>query len=181
MTIHKPTDILDFWKEAGWEKWFRKDVAFDAEIKARFGSLLDAHDRGELREWESTPDGALALVILLDQFPRNMFRNDPRAFAHDAEALGITEAALARGDDFEVDADLRLFFYLPFEHDETIASQDRSVALFTALGDADTLKYAEVHRDVIARFGRFPHRNAVLGRETTAEEQAFLDEGGFAG
>lgn len=181
MTVHRPTDILDFWKQAGREAWFRKDADFDAQIRSRFGGLLDAFDRGELAGWDATPEGALALIILLDQFPRNLFRNDPRAFAHDADALKIADAALARGDDSQIEPALRMFFYLPFEHDETIASQDRSVALFTALGDAETLKYAEVHRDVIARFGRFPHRNAVLGRETTAEEQAFLDEGGFAG
>ena len=181
MTVQRPIDILEFWKDAGWDKWFLKDADFDASISHRFGGLIEAFDRGELASWESTPNGALALILVLDQFSRNIFRNDARAFAHDADALRLAEASLARSDDFEVDPELRMFFYLPFEHAETLEAQERAVALFEVWGTPQTLKYAELHRDVIARFGRFPHRNAVLGRETTAEEQAFLDEGGFAG
>jgi uncharacterized protein (DUF924 family) len=134
-----------------------------------------------LTEWEQSAPGALALLILLDQFPRNMFRGTARMFASDPLARAIAAGAIVRGFDAAVDTDMRGFFYLPFEHSEDPADQTRSVAFFKAADDADGLKWAELHADIIRRFGRFPHRNAVLGRETTAEEQAFLDSGGFGG
>jgi uncharacterized protein (DUF924 family) len=133
-----------------------------------------------LSDWEATPDGALALAIVLDQFPRNMFRNDARAFATDAMARDIADRALARGFDRQLAAADRPFLYLPFEHSESVADQERSLGLFKALGDAELLRWAELHADIVRRFGRFPHRNAVLGRVSTPEERAFLDGGGFA-
>ena len=176
-----PSDVLAFWREAGPDRWYERDDAFDAAIRTRFLSTCDAAVRGELIGWENSPEGALALVIVLDQFPRNMFRDDPRAYAADPLARAVADRALARGFDQQVDAGERLFFYLPFEHSEAAADQARSVALHRALGDADSLKWAQLHADIIARFGRFPHRNAVLGRKTTPDEQAFLDGGGFKG
>jgi uncharacterized protein (DUF924 family) len=136
--------------------------------------------RGELEHWQRTPGGALALILLLDQFPRNVFRGTPRMYASDAAALKVAEAALAAGHDRHFDADLRLFFYLPFGHSEQLAHQERSVALCRELG-GESLAHAEGHRDIIRRFGRFPHRNAILNRDMTAAELQFLDDGGFAG
>ena len=127
------------------------------------------------------PEGALALLILLDQFPRNMFRGAARAFATDPLARAIAAGALLKGFDAQVPPEMRGFFYLPFMHSEDLADQERCVALYQAAGDADGLKWAQEHADIIRRFGRFPHRNAVLGRASTPEEQAFLDSGGFAG
>jgi uncharacterized protein (DUF924 family) len=173
-------EVVTFWRDAGPQRWFRKDAAFDADFRARF---LDAHEeatRGKLNDWARDAQGSLALLILLDQFPRNAFRNSPRMFATDAQALAIARAAVDAGQDIEVEQALRNFFYLPFMHAEQLADQDRSVVLTTPLGE-DALKFARIHRDVIARFGRFPHRNKMLGRNTTAKEQKFLDEGGFAG
>jgi uncharacterized protein (DUF924 family) len=176
-----PSDVLTFWREAGPDRWYDRDEVFDAAIRTRFLSTYEAAAAGELSRWETTADGALALVIVLDQFPRNMFRNDPRAYAADPLARAVADRALARELDQQVDTGERSFFYLPFEHSEQIADQARCIALHRALGDADSLKWAELHAEIIARFGRFPHRNAVLGRATTPDEQAFLDDGGFAG
>jgi uncharacterized protein (DUF924 family) len=173
--------VLTFWREAGPDHWYDRDEVFDAAIRTRFLSTYEAAAAGELSHWETTADGALALVIVLDQFPRNMFRNDPRAYATDPLARAVADRAIARGLDQQADTGERSFFYLPFEHSEQIADQARCIALHRALGDADSLKWAELHADIIARFGRFPHRNAVLGRATTPDEQAFLDDGGFAG
>lgn len=177
----KPADVVAFWRDAGPNRWFNKDAAFDAEIRRRFLATHEAAATGQLTAWEATAEGALALMILLDQFPRNMFRDTARAFATDALARAITAGALVRGFDAQVAADMRPFFYLPFEHSENMADQERCVALCKASGDADGLKWAELHADIIRRFDRFPHRNAVLGRATTPDEQAFLDGGGFAG
>ena len=176
-----PGDVLAFWREAGPDRWYARDDAFDTAIRAQFLTTYEAAAAGQLRDWETTPAGALALLIVLDQFPRNMFRNNPRAFAADPLARAAADRAIARGFDLKVDAGERPFFYLPFEHSEEMADQQRCVALHRALGDADSLKWAELHADIIRRFGRFPHRNAVLGRETTPDEQAFLDGGGFKG
>jgi len=173
-------EILEFWTAAGPAKWYAKDDAFDAAIQARFKTTYEAAAKGACDDWASTPEGALALVIVLDQFPRNMFRDDARAFATDAKARGIANAAIEKGFDSKIAAPLNQFFFLPLMHSEHLADQDRCVAAFTG-GAPDNRKYAEIHRDIIARFGRFPHRNAVLGRTTTPEEQAFLDQGGFAG
>jgi uncharacterized protein (DUF924 family) len=180
-TAPDPGDVLAFWRAAGAKKWFEKDSAFDAEVTRRFLPTYEAAAAGRLSHWEDTPAGALALVIVLDQFPRNMFRGSARAYATDAQARAVADRAIARGFDRQVPASERLFFYLPFEHSENLADQERSVALFRAHGDPDLLKWAELHADIIRRFGRFPHRNALLGRATTAAEQAFVDAGGFAG
>lgn len=168
-------------------RWFVPDPAFDEEIRARFGGLIEEASGGGLRAWEESPRGALALVLLLDQFTRNVHRESARAFAADPVARGVAERALARGFDRAVPFAARAFFYLPFEHGETLAQQDRSVALFDALaaeaspeqaaGARELCDYAQKHRAVIARFGRFPHRNKVLGRESTAEEEEFLKGG----
>jgi len=176
-----PDTVLNFWRDAGPAKWFRKDDAFDAEIKARFLALHESAASGQLTAWESKAETALALVIVLDQFPRNMFRGSARAFAADGLARAATDRALAQGFDREVLAGERMFFYLPLEHSENLADQERCVALFRATGNADLLKWAELHADIIRRFGRFRHRNAVLGRTTTPQEQAFIDAGGFTG
>ena len=180
-SVATASEIVSFWHAAGYDRWFNKDDAFDAEIRARFLPTYEAAAAGKLKSWEDTAEGALALLIVLDQFPRNMFRNDPRAYATDALARAVTAAALIKGFDAQVQADLRLFFYLPFEHSEDFADQERGLALYKAAGDEEGYKWAKEHYDIIAKFGRFPHRNAVLGRTTTPEEQAFLDGGGFAG
>lgn len=181
MNLPTAADIVGFWSEAGPEKWFAKNEAFDAEITARFLAVHEAAAAGNLGAWEQTPEGAYALVILLDQFPRNMFRGSPRAFATDAQALAVAERAITRGFDAAYETPEKRFFYMPFMHSEELAEQERCIALCAAADDAYGLKYAVIHRDVIRDFGRFPHRNPVLGRDTTAPEKAFLDEGGFSG
>ena len=175
------SDVLAFWRAAGPAKWFKKDSAFDAEIISRFAALRREAAAGALSDWEVSAESALALVIVLDQFPRNMFRGKADAFATDALARGVAERAMARGLDRQVPASERQFFYLPFEHSENLADQERAIALMGTLGNPDLTRWAELHADVIRRFGRFPHRNSVLGRASTREEQAFLDAGGFAG
>ncbi len=172
--------VLAFWRAAGPDKWFAKDAAFDAEIREKFLATYETAAAGALA-WDGDPEGALALLIVLDQFPRNMFRASARAFAADPLARAVATRAIARGFDQGIAVAERGFFYLPFEHSEDPADQERCVALNRATGDAEALKWAEVHADIIRRFGRFPHRNKVLGRATTPEEQAFLARGGFAG
>ena len=179
--IASPEAVLGFWREAGPEKWFTKDAAFDEAIRARFLATYQAAAAEKLSDWERTAEGALALAIVLDQFPRNMFRGDARTYAADALARAVAERALARGFDRQVPSPEWQFFYLPFEHSESLGDQERCCALFAAAGDADLLKWAELHADIIRRFGRFPHRNAALGRATTPDEQDFLDGGGFKG
>jgi uncharacterized protein (DUF924 family) len=174
-------DVLAFWLAAGHERWFAHDEAFDTAIRDRFAAIYKDAAAGLLSAWENSPEGALALVIVLDQFPRNMFRGTARSFTADPLARAVAERAVARGFDQKVAMPGRVFFYLPFEHSEDPADQKRSVALIGATGDADLLKWAELHADIIRRFGHFPHRNALLGRASTPEEQAFLDAGGFAG
>jgi uncharacterized protein (DUF924 family) len=176
-----PLDVLAFWRAAGPDKWFKKDAAFDAEITTRFHEVWRAAVDGELAAWEETAEGALALVIVLDQLPRNMFRGLARTYQADALARAAAERALARGFDQQVAKRDRRFFYLPLQHSEDLADQEHCVALARRYGDDEFTKYAEQHADIIRRFGRFPHRNAILGRTTTPEEQAFLDAGGFAG
>jgi uncharacterized protein (DUF924 family) len=176
-----PHDVLAFWRAAGPKKWFTKDAAFDEDIRTRFMATHEAAATGDLAAWEATPEGALALAIVLDQFPRNMFRNDARTYAADPLARAVAERAIARGFDGQVPEGERQFFYLPFEHSEALADQEKCIALCRETGDAELVKWAEIHADIIRKFGRFPHRNAILGRATTPEEQAFLDSGGFAG
>ncbi len=180
-TIVSPEEVLAFWRAAGPDKWFERDDAFDAEIRERFLPTYAGAAAGRLDHWQSTPDGTLALLILLDQFPRNLFRGDARAFASDPKAHSIAEQAIAHGTDRLFEPPERRFFHLPLMHSESLADQERSVALCREAGDAEGEKYAKMHADVIRRFGRFPHRNRALGRTTTDEERAFLEGGGFGG
>ncbi len=170
--------IVRFWHDAGPAKWFAKDAAFDAELRERFIAEHFAAARREREHLFNTPDGALALILLLDQVPRNVFRDSAHAFATDPLALAYARRAIDAGFDTRIDPALRVFVYLPLEHSEDIADQDRCVTLCEAMGDANYLKYAEAHRDVIRRFGRFPHRNRALARESTPEESAWLEAGG---
>jgi uncharacterized protein (DUF924 family) len=176
-----PGDILAFWRKAGRDRWYKRNDAFDADVRHRYLALWREAAVGELSCWEASDDGALALVLVLDQFPRNMFRDDSAAFSSDAAAREVARRALANGADARVDADLREFFYLPFMHSEHLADQIHCVELFRKIESLENLKYAEQHADIIRRFGRFPHRNLALGRATTPEERAFLERGGFAG
>jgi uncharacterized protein (DUF924 family) len=180
LQIASPETILAFWREAGYDKWFTRDDAFDASVRDKFLTTYEAGAAGKLSSWEATAEGALALCIVLDQFPRNLFRGDPRTYATDEAARAVANRALKRGYDQDVPEELRDFFFLPFMHSEDLVDQERCVQLYRETESAD-LKYAEEHRDIIRRFGRFPHRNAILGRDTTPEEQAYLDGGGFKG
>jgi uncharacterized protein (DUF924 family) len=180
MTV-RPRDILDFWFAAGWDKWWKKDDAFDAEIERRFGAVHAEACAGRLDRWSENAEGALALVIVLDQFSRNLNRNSHLAWAQDGKALGIAREAIRRRFDVEVPVMARSWFYMPFEHSEALATQMEGLPYFARLDDPELLKFAELHADIIRRFGRFPHRNAVLGRVSTPEEENFLAEGGFAG
>jgi uncharacterized protein (DUF924 family) len=175
-----PADILAFWRDAGPKRWYTPDEAFDAEVRRRFLGLWQRAAAGELSSWETSDDGALALVIVLDQFPRNLFRDDIRTYASDAQAREVAQHAIDRGVDARIDPALREFLYLPFMHSEHLADQLRCIELSRAAGHTESLKWAEHHADIIRHFGRFPHRNRLLGRATTPEEQAFLDEGGFS-
>ena len=175
-----PDDITAFWTAAGPDAWFKKDAVFDARCRD-FETAHHAAARGELSLWEERAEGALALILLLDQIPRNIYRNSAHAFATDGMAQRIAQRAIAAGHDRSTAMPLRIFFYLPLEHAEDLGQQAQCVALMEATGDAEYAKYARIHRDIIARFGRFPHRNAALGRVTAPDEQAFLDAGGFAG
>lgn len=143
--------------------------------------MADRAARAELDSWEATPDGALALILLLDQFPRNMHRGSARAFSADAQARAVAERAMALGHDRATPLDLRRFFYMPFMHSESMEDQLRGETLFKSLADPEGVQYARRHLDLIDRFGRFPHRNKALGRTTTPDEQAFIDEGGYEG
>lgn len=172
--------IVSFWLEAGREKWFDKDAEFDSRFHDQFRDLHFAAARRELESWATEPQSALALLLLLDQFPRNCFRQTAHMYATDPLARHYASAMLKAGHDQHVQQQLKVFFYLPYMHSEDLADQDLCCKLCEPL-DENTRKYALEHRDIIARFGRFPHRNAILLRETTPEEQAFMDAGGFAG
>ncbi len=176
-----PAEILAFWRDVGPNRWYSRDDDFDAEVCGRFLGVWQAAIGGELASWEESDDGALALVIVLDQFPRNIFRGHAGTYASDALARGVAHRAIGRGVDIRADPALREFFYLPFMHSEELTDQQRCIELLRQSGLTDNLKWAEHHAEIIRRFGRFPHRNDILGRATTPEEQAFLDEGGFAG
>ncbi len=175
--------VVAFWRTAGPKRWFSKDASFDATIRERFGWTHEAAARGALDAWRDSAVGALGLILLLDQFSRNLWRESARAFACDPLARAVAREALACGHDLATPPDMRLFFYLPYTHSEAQNDQDQAVALGEALEQAGgpSAKSAREHRDIIRRFGRFPHRNGLLGRTTTTEEQAFLAKGGFAG
>jgi uncharacterized protein (DUF924 family) len=181
LSLASPEQVLNFWFGAGPQKWFAKDDSFDAAITERFLPTYEAAAAGRLHDWEAGAESALALIIVLDQFSRNMFRGSPRTFAADALALSVAKHALAQGFDEKFEIPKRNFFYLPLMHSENLGDQELCVALSREKADENTLKFAELHADIIRRFGRFPHRNALLGRRTSPEEQAFLDMGGFAG
>lgn len=184
-------DVLDFWFRAPGEAeyhrprevWFRKDDAFDAQIRSRFGGLIEQALAGQLESWALHPASAVAQIVVLDQFTRNSFRGTARAFAGDARALAAAQALVASGADRAMPGVRRQFVYLPFEHSEDLAMQDESMRLFTELGRdepalADLATWADKHRVIVARFGRFPHRNDALGRASTAEEIEFLKQPG---
>lgn len=174
-------EVIHFWRDAGPEHWFNKSEVFDDMCEIGFADACVQAAQGELDDWMESADGALALMILLDQLPRNIYRGTPQVYAADARARELANQAIVRGLDQEIDTLMRQFFYTPFMHSEDLGDQDRSVQLYESMGDDTTTKWARHHRDIIRRFGRFPHRNAILGRETTAEEQAWLDQGGFKG
>jgi uncharacterized protein (DUF924 family) len=176
-----PAGVLAFWREAGPDRWYKKDGAFDDEVRRRYLGLWQEAAAGKLSSWEASDDGALALTIVLDQFPRNMFRGDLRTYATDPLAREVAGRAIDRGADARIDPALLEFLYMPLMHSEDLPDQLRCVELFRKAGNPDNLKYAEDHADIVRRFGRFPHRNRMLDRATTAEEQAFLDGGGFSG
>ena len=173
-------DVVDFWRDAGPQRWFAQDDGFDAEFSARFLEAHHAAARCELDAWANSANGTLALLILLDQLPRNAFRGSAHMFATDALALSIAHRAVQAGQDREVQKELRSFLYMPMMHAESLAEQHLCCEQMRQFG-GESLKYAEIHRDIIERFGRFPHRNPMLGRDTTPAEQAFLDGGGFSG
>jgi uncharacterized protein (DUF924 family) len=176
--LASPDSVLAFWRDAGPGKWFKKDPAFDQAFRERFLASHEAAASGALSAWSASAEGSLALILLLDQFPRNAFRDTPRMFATDAQAREVADAAIAAGHDKQVEAPLQPFFYMPFMHSEELHDLDRCVACMEAVG-GESLRFARHHRDIVARFGRFPHRNAVLQRASTAEEVRFLAEGGF--
>lgn len=170
-----PHEVLEFWfSDQMRPYWFAKSDDIDRDIAARFSDTYEAAHAGRLDDWMDAPDSALALVIVLDQFPRNMFRGTPGAFASDDLALQHARAAVDAGFDRQIEPGRRAFLYLPFEHSEDLPDQTRSVELFESLGDPGYLDYAVQHRDIIVQFGRFPHRNAILGRDSTPEEAEFL-------
>lgn len=174
-----PQTVLDFWfSELTPKDWFTKSDALDRHIAERFTGLHLALSRDTPDIWRETPEARLAEVIVLDQFPRNIYRASPLAFATDGLALNAAKAAVAAGADTQTGENRRIFFYMPFEHAEDLEEQDRSVALCAALGNDNYLDYAHSHRQVIAEFGRFPHRNAILGRQSTPAEEAYLAKPG---
>jgi len=170
-----PQEILEFWFSGDVRPfWFRSTPEFDARLRGRFLAVWQAAARGELEGWRETPEGALALVIVLDQFPLNMFRGQPESFVTEEQSREVAAAAIDQGWDRELDDAGKAFLYLPLMHSEALADQDRSVHLYRDAGLVDSLRWAEHHRGIIRRFGRFPHRNEVLGRESTREEIMWL-------
>ena len=174
-------DVIKFWFDAGAEAWFKKDDQFDQDIKQKFGTAIEAAGTGELDDWLSDAKGSLGLVLLLDQFTRNVNRGSPATWVYDEKALAVAEAAFAKGFDQQLSVEERHWFVMPFMHSEDPAKQARCIELADAMENEGLAKYARHHADIIARFGRFPHRNAVLGRVSTAEEAAYLADDGFKG
>ena len=179
MMIATPEDVIRFWfEELSPDDWYGPPPRVDAEIAARFGETYEALKDGVPPAWLDDPEGALAAILVLDQFPRNMFRGAPQAFATDARALALSKRAIDQGLDMKLPPEKRCFVYIPFQHSEDLAVQRRSLELFTALGNPENLDFARRHEAIIARFGRFPHRNEILGRESTPEEEEFLKQPG---
>ena len=176
-----PQEVTRFWEQAGESRWFARDAAFDGALKVRFGDALAQARTGALDRWGETPEGALGLVILLDQVSRNIHRGSPLAFATDARALHLAKGWIGQGFHHKLPAPRSRWLIMPYEHAEDLDAQQRGVALFQGMGLPDMAYWARVHLDIIARFGRFPHRNAILGRVSTPAELAFLKAGGFAG
>jgi len=177
--IATPEEINSFWlEEVGEKGWYTRSDALDQQIRDRFMASWTEAD-SVARDWSRTPSGALAALILTDQFPRNMFREDPRAFATDDLARSIADQAIGAGHDLKTPPPGRQFFYLPFEHSEDLADQERAVELFAEFMPGENLRHAELHRDTIARFGRFPWRNAALGRAPTEAEKRVMEAGGY--
>ncbi len=176
-----PGEVIGFWiDEVGPEGWYRSDPGLDAAIRARFEPAVHAAAAGEFDAWQTEARGCLGLLILLDQFPRNLYREDARAFACDAKAVAVAKRAIAHGHDQKIEMPARQFFYLPLMHAESVADQDRAVRMFLrASPEGTNLSHAKAHRLVIRRFGRFPHRNLALGRHSSPEEAAFLEAGGY--
>jgi len=176
-----PDDILRFWlDECSPEHWFQNDAAFDETIRNRFGAAWQGVTEGRYALWLTYPNGALAYTILTDQLSRNMFRGQDQAFVMDRAALAAAKSAIAKGWDLRVEQPARVFFYMPLEHSENLSDQDRAVRLISErIDDSTFLLHARAHREVIRQFGRFPHRNACMGRKSTAVERAFLDNGGY--
>jgi uncharacterized protein (DUF924 family) len=176
-----PGEVVTFWLGQNDKVWFSVNPAFDAEVLSRFAEPVERAKSGRLDHWADDPEGALALVILLDQMTRNIYRDSPEMFAADSKALEVARRAIGRGFDMDLPKDKRRWLYMPFMHSEDLADQERSVELFARSEISESLPFAVDHADIIRRFGRFPHRNAILGRETTPEEEAFLAGGGFSG
>lgn len=175
-----PDDVISFWvDEVGEKQWYAGGSSLDRTIRDRFAEAWEKVE-SLVPEWSGTASGALGLLILTDQIPRNMFRDDPRSFATDKLARRIADGAIAAGQDMTISPPVRQFFYLPFMHSEEMGDQSRAIALFEERMPGDNLRHAHLHREVIRRFGRFPWRNDPLGRETTPQERAFLDAGGYA-
>jgi len=172
--------VIEFWRAAGPGLWFAKEPEFDRRFRERFADAHAAEASGALGHWAHTADGALALILLLDQYPRNAFRGTARMYATDAAARAVAERAVAAGFDRLVAPDLQLFVILPFGHSESLVDQERSVALCRRLGPS-YVERAEHHRGIVQRFGRFPHRNALLGRTSTEAERSYLENGGYQG
>ena len=174
-------EVLSFWSSAGESKWWNKDDSFDEEIRTKFSDIRELAVTGRLEDWESSADGLLALIIVIDQFSRNMFRGSPEVYAYDSLALSLCRRALSEGVDAEMRSDLRSFCYMPLVHSEDLSNQEEFISRMAGIG----INVAEVapvsHRDIIAQFGRFPHRNEILGRVSTPEEEKYLAEGGFMG
>ena len=177
----RPEDVTDFWEQAGENRWFTKDAAFDGALNARFRAALAEAGNGAYDHWGKTPEGALGLAILLDQVSRNIHRGSPLAFAADGKALRLAKHWIGQGFHQKLPAPRACWLIMPFEHAEELDAQHRGVALFRTMGLQDKARWAQIHLDIIARFGRFPHRNPVLGRTSTPAELAFLKSGGFAG
>jgi len=177
MTLSEsPQSIVEFWfSDKVQPLWFQSTPEFDAELRDRFETVWQAAEQGRLDDWAETPEGALALVILFDQIPLNIYRGDALCFATEAKSREISTLAIERSDDAQLTDDQKAFLYMPLMHSESMTDQDKAVALYEAAGLAGNLKFAQHHRDIVHRFGRFPHRNTILGRQSTEAELAYLD------